>query len=383
MMRRAALVLAGVVGLAGMAQAEVTIGAVLSLTGPGASLGIPERNVIDMLPREIAGQAVRFVVLDDASDSTAAVKAFQKLVTEEKVDLVIGPSVTPTSLAVLDAAGMSGTPFISLAGSEAVIVPQEGNRRWAFKLPASEALMLTAPFDRLKAQGVKSVASIALATAFGDAFVVAAKAEAAKRGIEWLGDERYAPTDTSVTPQALKTMAKNPGAVFIASSGTPGALPVIELKARGFKGVVVHNMGIANPDFLRVAGKAADGMILAASAVTVAEQLPASNAMKQAAMAYVQLYEGKFGPNSRSVFGAWAWDGFMLLSAALPAALKGGQPGTPAFRAALRDAMEQVKNLYGTCGVYSMSPGNHNGTDDRALVLITVENGTWKLVQER
>ena len=156
---------------------------------------------------------------------------------------------------------------------------------------------------------------------------------------------------------------------------------MIELKARGFKGVVVHNMGIANPDFLRVAGKAADGMILAASAVTVAEQLPASNAMKQAAMAYVQLYEGKFGPGSRSLFGAWAWDGFMVLSAALPGALKGGQPGTAAFRTALRDAMEQVKDLYGTCGVYSMSAANHNGTDERALVLITVENGTWKLVQ--
>ncbi len=362
------------------ARADITIGAVLSLTGPGASLGIPERNIIEMLPRELAGQKLRFVILDDASDSTAAVKNFQKLVTEEKVDLVIGPTVTPTSLAVLDAAGTSGTPFISLAGSEAVIVPQEGNRRWAFKLPTSEALMLAAPLDRLKAQGVTSLASIALSTAFGDAFVAAAKAEAGKRGIEWLGDERYAPGDTSVTPQTLKTIAKNPGAVFIASSGTPGALPVIELKARGYKGVVVHNQGIANPDFLRVAGKAADGMILASSAVTVAEQLPDSIAMKRPALEYVKLYEGKFGPGSRSLFGAWAWDGFLLFSAALPAALKAGEPGTAGFRTALRDAMEQVKDLGGTCGVYSMSPANHNGTDQRALVLITVENGTWKLL---
>lgn len=364
----------------GAARADITIGAVLSLTGPAASLGIPAHNVIDLLPKEAAGQKIRYIVLDDGTDSTAAVKNFQKLVTEEKVDLVLGPSVTPTSLAVLDAAGASGTPFISLAGSEAIIVPQQGNRRWAFKLAAPEALMLAAPLNWLKAHGGKTMAGIAQATAFGDAFIAAAKAETARRGIAWQGEEKYNLADTSVTPQTLKTMSRQPDAVFIAGSGTPGALPLLELRARGYKGAIIHNQGIANPDFLRIAGKAADGMILAASPVTVAEQLPATAAVKQPAMDYVKLYEGKHGANTRSLFGATAWDGYLLFAKALPAALKAAQPGTPEFRTALRDAMEQVKDLYGACGVYSMSPANHNGTDERALVLITVENGNWKLM---
>ncbi len=377
-MRPSLTALAALIALAPVAaRADITIGAILSLTGPAASLGIPERNIIDMMPREIAGQKVRFVVLDDASDSTTAVKDFQKLANEEKADIIIGPSVTPTSLAVLDAAGTSGTPFISLAGSESVIVPQEGNRRWAFKLAASEALMMSAPLSWLKAHGGKTLASIAQATSFGDAFNAAAKSEAEKRGIAWLGDEKYNLSDTSVTPQVLKTFAKQPDAVFVAGSGTPGALPVLELKARGYKGMVIHNQGIANPDFLRVAGASAEGMVLSASPVTVAEQLAEGDALRKPAMGYVQTYEGKYGANSRSLFGAMAWDSFLLIAQAAPIALKAAQPGTQAFRTALRDAMEQVKDLYGACGVYSMSPANHNGTDERALVLVTVKGGTW------
>lgn len=379
-MRRLATALAALLALAPAAKADVTVGAVLSLTGPAASLGIPARNIIDMMPREIAGQKIRYIILDDGTDSTAAVKNFQKLVSEEKVDLILGPSVTPTSLAVLDAAGVSGTPFISLAGSDVIISPQEGNKRWAFKLAAPEALMLAGPLTWLKAKGGKTLAGIAQATAFGDAFIAAARSEGEKRGIAWQGDEKYNLSDTSVTPQTLKTIAKQTDAVFIAGSGTPGALPVLELKARGYKGAIIHNQGIANPDFLRVAGKAADGIILSASPVTVAEQLPDSSTMKKPAMDFVRLYEGKYGPNTRSLFGATAWDGFLLLSQALPVALKSAQPGTAEFRKALRDAMEQVKDLYGACGIYSMSPTNHNGTDERALVLITVQDGNWKLM---
>jgi branched-chain amino acid transport system substrate-binding protein len=363
------------------ARADITVGAILSLTGPAASLGIPERNVIDMLPREIAGQKVRYVVLDDGTDSSAAVRAFQKLVTEEKVDIIFGPSVTPPSLAVLDAAGSSGTPMISLAGSQGIIMPPEGNKRWAFKLAAPESAMLASPMQYLKDHGGKTFATIAQATAFGDAFAAAAQSEAAKRGIKSLGVEKYNLTDTSVTPQVLKIMALKPDAVFIAGSGTPGALPVIELRNRGYKGLILHNQGVANPDFLRVAGKAADGIILAAAPVTVAEQLPDGSDAKKPAMDYVKLYEGKYGANSRSLFGASAWDAFLLLEKATPIALKTAAPGTPAFRTALRDAMENLKNVFGASGIYSMTPTDHNGTDERSLVLITVKGGRWELLK--
>lgn len=367
--------------LARPALAEITIGAVLSLTGPAASLGIPERNVIEMLPREIAGQKIRYVVLDDGTDSTNAVKAFQKLVTDERVDLVLGPTVTPTSLAVLDVAGSSGTPMVSLAGSEAIIVPQQGNKRWAFKLAAPEATMLAGPLDHLKAKGGKTIAAIAQATAFGDAFVAVLGAEAERRGIKMLGVEKYNLTDTSVTPQVLRVLSGKPDAVFIAGSGTPGALPVIELRNRNYTGMIIHNQGVANPDFLRVAGKAAEGLVLSASPVTVAEQLPDGHVLKPPAMDYVRLYEGKHGANTRSLFGATAWDGFLLFSRAAPKALAVAKPGTPEFRTALRDAMERDRDVPGAAGLYSMSPDNHNGTDGRSLVLITVKDGAWKLLQ--
>lgn len=381
-MKRILAALAGVLlASAAPAQADITVGAVLSLTGPAASLGIPMRNVIEMLPREIDGQTVRYIVLDDGTDSSAAVRAFQKLVTEEKVDIVIGPSVTPTSLAALDVAGTSGTPMISLAGSNAIIVPQQGNRRWAFKLAPPETAMLAAPMQYLKDHGGKTLVTIAQATAFGDAFAAAAKHEAEQRDIKLLGVEKYNLSDTSVTPQVLKAMALRPDGVFIAGSGTPAALPVIELRQRGYKGVILHNQGVANPDFLRVAGKSADGIILAAAPVVVAEQLPDSAEAKQPALAYVKLYEGKYGPNTRSLFGASAWDAFLLLEKAVPTALKAAKPGTAAFRTALRDAMERETNVFGASGIYSMSPTDHNGTDARSLVLITVKDGHWQLMK--
>jgi branched-chain amino acid transport system substrate-binding protein len=381
-MKRILLALAGLLlASAAPARADLTIGAVLSLTGPAASLGIPMRNVIELLPRQIAGQNIRYVVLDDGTDSSAAVRAFRKLVTEEKVDIVIGPSVTPTSLAVLDVAGASGTPMISLAGSNAIIVPQQGNRRWTFKLAPPETAMLTGPMQYLKDHGGKTVATIAQATAFGDAFAAAAKQEAGQRGIKPLGVEKYNLTDTSVTPQALKLMALRPDGVFIAGSGTPAAMPVIELRNRGYKGLILLNQGVANPDFLRVAGKSADGAILAAAPVVVAEQLPDSSAAKKPAMAYVKLYEGKYGPNTRSLFGASAWDAWLLIERAVPTALQAARPGTAAFRTALRDAMEREKDVFGASGIYSMSPTDHNGTDARSLVLITVKDGHWELLK--
>jgi branched-chain amino acid transport system substrate-binding protein len=363
------------------AAAEITIGAVLSLTGPAASLGIPARNVIELLPREVAGQKLRYVILDDGTDSANAVRAFQKLVRDERVDFVLGPSATPTSLAVLGVAGSSGTPMVSLAGSEAVIVPQEGNKRWAFKLAAPESTMLAGPLDYLKAKGGKTIAAFAQATAFGDAFVAALNAEAERRGLRVTNVEKYNLTDSSVTPQVLKILNQKPDAVFIAGSGTPAALPVIELRNRGYTGLLIHNQGIANPDFLRVAGKSAEGLILAASPVTVAEQLPADHPLKPAAMDYVKLYETKHGPNTRSLFGAIAWDGYLLFARAAPKALATTRPGTPEFRTALRDAMEQLPPLAGAAGLYALSPTNHNGTDARALVLIAVKDGTWQLLK--
>jgi branched-chain amino acid transport system substrate-binding protein len=362
------------------AWAEIKIGAILSLTGPAASLGIPEKNTIELLPARVAGETVRYIILDDASDPTAAVRAARKLVDEEKVDLIIGPSVTPNSLAVLEVIGSSQTPMISLAGSAVIATPVEGHKRWAFKLAPQEPTQGAYIFRSMEKLGLKTVGFIGFNDAFGDSFIGALKQVAAERGVKVLADERYNRNDTSVTAQALKILAANPDAVIIGASGTPGVTPVLELKKVGYKGQVYINQGMANADVLRVGGADLNGVLMPVSPVLVAEQLPDSNPTKPVGLNYLKIYEGKYGAGSRNLFGATAWDAFMIAEKAIPQALSKAKPGSVEFRTALRDAIETGKEVVGSQGVFNMTPTDHNGTDMRAQVLVRVENGGWKYV---
>lgn len=360
------------------ACADITVGAVLSLTGPAASLGIPERNTIELLPRTMAGQPVRWVVLDDASDTTAAVRAVSKLVDEEQVDVILGPSNTPNSLAVLDAA--AGTPMVSLAGSASVIEPPEGARRWAFKLTPTERIATGQVAEHMKAAGIRTFASIGFANSFGDGYIGAMEAEAAARGIQPLLQVRYNLTDTSLTPQALRLIQARPDAIFVAGSGTPGVAPMIELRARGYTGPIYTNQGIANPDALRVGGRALDGTRFSAVPVLVAEQLPDSAPVKASALAYVRAYEAKYGPGSRSLFGAILWDAFFLADAGAEVAIKQARPGTPEFRLALRNAMENVRGLAGAQAVFNLTPTDHSGAEASTQVMVEVRDGGYRML---
>lgn len=362
---------------AGTARAEIVVGAVLSLTGPAASLGIPEKNTVDLMPKQIGGEAVRYIVLDDASDPSAAVRAARKLVDEHKADVIIGPSITPTSLALLEVLGPSKTPGISLAGSGIIASPVEGNKRWSFKLAAGEDIQALRVFDHMAKTGIKSVAFIGFNDSFGDSFIGAFKKEAAARNLPVLADERYSKTDTSVTAQALKVIAANPGAVIIGAAGTPGVTPILELRKLGYRGVIYINQGMANSDVLRVGGAALDGVFLATPPVLVAEQLPDSSSIKKVAIDYVRSYEKTYGPNSRSLFGATAWDALLLVNYGAESALKTAKPGSEAFRTALRDAMENARELVGTEAVFNLTPTNHNGTDLRAEVMVKIVGGKW------
>lgn len=362
------------------AVADVKIGAILSLTGPAASLGIPEKNVIELLPNRVAGETIRYTILDDASDPTAAVRAARKLVDEEKIDLIIGPSVTPNSLAVLEIIGSSGTPMISLAGSAVIAAPVEGPKKWAFKLAPQEPTQGAYIFRSMEKLGLKTVGFIGFNDAFGDSFIGAMKQVAEARGVKVLADERYNRNDTSVTAQALKILAANPDAVIIGASGTPGVTPVLELKKVGYKGQIYINQGMANADVLRVGGTDLNGVLMPVSPVLVAEQLPDSNATKAAGLDYLKVYEGKHGSGSRNLFGATAWDAFMIAERAMPQALAKAKPGSAQFRTALRDAIESGKEVVGSQGVFNMTPTDHNGTDLRAQVLVRIDNASWKYV---
>ena len=363
---------------AGTAAAQIRIGVTVSSTGPAASLGIPEKNTVELLPREIGGKKVEYLVLDDASDTTTTVTNVRKLISEDKVDAIIGSTTTPNSLAMLPVLGEGKTPAITLASSSRIVEPMDANRAWMFKTPQSDVMMATAIAENMSNAGVKSMAFIGFNNALGEAFYAEVAKYAELKGIKVVANERFAPSDTSVTGQILKIVSANPDAVVIGASGTPAATPVRSLIERGFKGRIYHNHGVANREFLRVCGKDCEGTFLPTGPVMVASQLPDSSPVKKAAVDFVKKYEAKFGAGNVAAFSSYTWDAGLLLQRAIPEALKKAQPGTAEFRAALRDALEAIRDAPSTNGVVNMSRTDHLGLDQRARVMVTIKGGDWK-----
>lgn len=377
---RAALVAAGASALvfAVPATAQIKIGVTVSSTGPAASLGIPEKNTIELLPREIGGKKVDYIVLDDASDTTTTVTNVRKLISEDRVDAIIGSTTTPNSLAMLPVLGEGKTVAITLASSSRIVEPMDANRAWIFKTPQSDVMMATAIAENMSNAGVKSMAFIGFNNALGDAFSVEVAKYAELKGIKVVANERFSPIDTSVTGQILKMLSTNPDAVVIGASGTPAATPVRALVERGFKGRIYHNHGVANREFLRVCAKDCEGTYLPTGPVMVASQLPDSNPVKKSATEFVKRYEARFGAGNVAAFASYTWDAGLLLQRAIPEALKKAQPGTAEFRAALRDALEAIHNAPSTNGVVNMSKTDHLGLDQRARVMVQIRGGEWK-----
>lgn len=363
--------------LAAAAQAEINVGVTLSATGPAASLGIPEKNTFELLPTTIGGEKVNWIVLDDASDTTRAVTNTRKLITENKVDVVVGSTITPNSLAMVDVVSDAETPMIAMAASAAIVNPSNPRTRWVFKTPQSDALMADAIAVHMKANGVKTLGYIGFADAYGDGWLAEIKRSAQTAGIKVVAEEKYNRADPSVTGQVLKIVSANPDAVLIGAAGTPGATPQKELVARNYKGKIYQTHGVANPDFLRVVGADGNGTYLPSGPMLVFEQLPDSSPIKKVAAEYITQYEKRFG--TRSTFGGHAYDAYLLLNRAVPVALKKAKPGTKEFRAALRDALESEKDIIATHGVFVMTPTDHNGLDNRARVMVKIDNGKWVL----
>ncbi|MRD49162.1 ABC transporter substrate-binding protein [Caenimonas koreensis] len=378
------VLLASALGLALAApavMAQIKVGVTVSTTGPAASLGIPEKNVFAIMPREIAGKKVEFIVLDDASDPVAAVRNTRKFVSEDKVDIILGSSITPNSLAMVDVAAESETPMIAIASSLRIVDPVDAKKYWVFKTPQNDAHMMTAMSAHMADNGVKSVGLIGFNDAYGEGVMTEFGKLTGARKLNVVAQERYARSDTSVTGQVLKLMAANPDAIMIAASGTPAALPAKTLKERGYKGKIYFTDGVINDDFLRVGGKDLEGSFLPAGPFVVAKQLPDSNPIKKVSMELIKLHDSKYPPGSANSFSAHAWNTYLMLQYAVPIALKTAQPGTKEFRKALRDAIEGTKELVTTHGVMNMSKTDHMGFDQRARVMVKIENGTWKLAQ--
>jgi len=374
-----ALCLTGV--FAPLAHAQIKVGVTLSTTGPAASLGIPEKNVFAIMPREIAGKKIEYIVLDDASDPVAAVKNTRKFVSEDKVDVIMGSSITPNSLAMVDIAAESETPMIAIASSLRIVDPVDAKRAWVFKTPQNDAHMMTAMSAHMADNGVKTVGLIGFNDAYGEGVISEFGKLTSARKLNVVASERYARNDTSVTGQVLKLMAANPDAIMIAASGTPAALPAKTLRERGYKGKIYFTDGVINDDFLRVGGKDLEGAFLPAGPFVVARQLPDSNPIKKVSLDFIKLHDSKYPTGTANSFSAHAWNTWLMLQYAVPKALKAGQPGTKEFRKALRDAFENTNELVTTHGVMNTSKTDHMGFDQRARVMVQIENGTWKLAK--
>ena len=359
-------------------QAEITIGVSLGTTGPGASLGVPYKNAFQLVPKTLGGETVRYIILDDESKPDAAVKNARKFVSEDKVDALMGSNGVPSAVAMAQVAAETKTPMIALTP----LPPLAADRAlWTFIVPQPTELMMSAVAQHMKAHGVKTVGYIGFSDTWGDMVYNAMGTLVDSGGFKVVTNERYGRADTSVAGQVLKVMAASPDAVVVGGSGSPGATPHIALAERGYKGPIYHNHGTVNLPFIQTGKKAVEGAIAPTGALIVAEELSPTFPTKAVSLDFVKRYEAAFGAGSRNAFAGYSYDGVLLLDAAVAVALKKAKPGTPEFRAALRDALENVKNVVGTHGVYNMSSANHNGLDDRARVLVQVVNGEWRLLK--
>lgn len=363
--------------LAGAAQAaDLKIGFVASLTGPAASMGQAYAKGVQAALAyrgEVAGRRIQLIQLDDASDPGQASRDARKLVDEEKVDLLIGSSGVPASVAMAAVARESKTPLVA-------ITPLSLNTEdaaWAVTTAQPVSLMISAVVGAMKQAGVKSVGYIGFSDAWGDLVYNGLQAEA--DGLKVLGNERYARTDVSVAGQVLKLVSARPDAVMTGGSGTPGALPYLTLAERGYKGALYGTHALINADFVRVAGASAQGLIAPTGPVVVAEQLPDSHPSKKVALDFRAVYQRTHNQPTGDAFSAYAFDAWLVMLDAAARVPAKQEPGSVAYRAALRDAVMATRELPVTHGVLNYRPGSLYGADERARVIVKLDKGRWVL----
>ena len=352
---------------------EITIGISISTTGPAAALGIPERNALEFVPKEIAGVPLKLIVLDDGGDPTNATTNARRFVTESKADIIMGSSTTPPTIAVSNVANEAGIPHFAL--SPFPITPER--TKWSVDMPQPVPLMGKGLYEHMKAHNVKTVGYIGYSDSYGDLWFNDFKSQGVAMGLTLADEERFARPDTSVTGQVLKLVAANPDAILIGASGTAAALPQTELRDRGYKGLIYQTHGAASMDFIRIAGKAAEGVIMASGPVMSPETQPDSALTKKPGLALDTAYEAKYGPNSRSQFAGHSYDAFQVLQRVIPTALKTAKPGTPEFREAIRQAFLSEREIAASQGVYNFTEKDRYGLDDRSRIILTVKDGKY------
>lgn len=358
---------------AGAALADINVGVVLSLTGPGSGLGIPMQNQLKLFPKEIAGEKVNLIILDDASDPGKGVSNTRRLITEDKVDVIYGSGLTPVAAAMAPVTAENKT--LQIAGSPVGVPP--GQDHWLFRLPQGNDVMAHAMVQHMKKQGIKTIGFIGYTDAYGELWLKALTAEAEKNGMKVVAAERFARADTSVTPQALKLASANPDAMVVVATGSGAAMPEKAIVERGYKGKIYQTHAAATPDLVRIGGKDVEGTFVVSGPAVVAEQLPDSHPSKKVAMDFVTKYEKANGAGSRNQFAGHSYDFQIVMEKIVPVALKKAKPGTPEFRAALRDAMETMGRTVFAHGVMNWTKDDHWGYTNETGVMLKVSDGKF------
>jgi branched-chain amino acid transport system substrate-binding protein len=373
---RLAVIVAGVALAAGTARAHITVGFITSLSGSGASLGIPYGKGMDaayQYASSVGGQKIKLIRLDDGTDPSAAARDARKLIEQDKVDILIGTATTPSASAMMAVANELHVPMISLSP----VKPAPGDN-WGISVVQPPPFMISVVMDRMIRDGIKTVAFIGFSDAWGDLVYHGVKAAADTGKIKLVAAERYGRTDTSVTGQALRILAAHPEAVMIGGSGTQAALPILALTQLGYKGKFFGTPALLNSSFIHVGGKAAEGVLVSAGPVIVAHQLPNGFYAKKISLAFLAAFKKATGTVSTNAFSPYTFDSWLIFLDAAKRALKHAKPGTPAFRSALKNAIFTTKDLKGTNGIYNCRPGSPYCSDQRGLVLVRLVDGKWK-----
>lgn len=362
------------------AYAEIKVGITISASGPAAGLGQPQSKTVAVLPTEIAGEKITYIELDDQSDPTKAAQNARKMIAENNVDILIGSSVTPVSLPLIDVAAESKTPLLTLGAGAVLVTPLDEKKAWVFKVVSNDDILARAMLKYIAKTGAKKIAFIGFSDGYGEGYYTALNEEAPNLGVEITTHEVFARSDTSVTGQALKILASAPDAVFIAASGTSAVIPQKALRERGYTGPVYQTHGVGTPDFIKLGGKDIEGTIFAGEALTIVNDLPADSPFRAAPEKFIAAFKAAYGeiPN---VFAAEMSDAMVLVENALPTALKAGKPGTAEFRAAMRDALEGGNEIYLSNGLSKLTPADHNGFDEASAFIIEVKDGEFRLVK--
>ncbi|HSV29031.1 MAG TPA: ABC transporter substrate-binding protein [Candidatus Omnitrophota bacterium] len=376
MLLRAVLTLAlGLLGFQASAE-DIRIGAFLSSTGQMSLMGDPEKKALEMLVEDanakggILGRKLSLTLYDDGSDPDKAVSAVKRLIDSDKVDLIIGGSGTPTSLAVLNVVERAEIPYLSLGGGIGIVDPV---RKWTFKFPHTDRMAAEKVLIDLKRRGISQLALLSENVGFGRSGRDQVLKLAPEYGIAIVADETYGPKDPDVTPQLTK-IRSNPKAqaLFVFGTGQGPAVVTRNIRQLGLKIPVYQSHGVASKDFLRLVGSAADGMRLPAAGMAVPDQVRADDPQKPVVMAFKKAYEARW-KEEVVYFAGHSYDAFWVAMEAIQRA------GTT-DKARVRDEIEKTKGFVGTGGIVTMSPTDHLGLGLDAFHMVEVRNGDWVLV---